>query len=84
MGFDENDEPNFSFRHQPCSFYSGTKGLAEEAFLLEGAETVWQVPLDRTIPHTEHFAFDVGHPEKLIDYIWGQHMLQMSSESLHA
>jgi hypothetical protein len=51
---------------------------------LHGAETVWQVPLDRTIPHTEHFAFEDGHPEKLIDYIWGQHMLQMSSESLHA
>ena len=51
---------------------------------LHGAETVWQVPLDRTIPHTEHFAFEDGHPEKLIDYIWGQHMLQLSSESLHA
>ncbi len=50
---------------------------------LHGSETVWQVPLDRTIPHTEHFAFEDGHPEKLIDYIWGQHMLQLSSESLH-
>src|SRR5438552_13594602 len=31
-GFTEFDEPNFSFRALPCSFYSGTKALAEEAF----------------------------------------------------
>jgi dTDP-4-dehydrorhamnose reductase len=30
-GYSENDEPNFSFRQLPCSFYSGTKALAEEA-----------------------------------------------------
>ena len=30
-GYTETDESNFSFRHPPCSFYSGTKGLAEEA-----------------------------------------------------
>ncbi len=32
-GFLETDEPNFSFRQPPCSFYSGTKALAEEAIL---------------------------------------------------
>jgi dTDP-4-dehydrorhamnose reductase len=30
-GFSESDEPNFSFTHNNCSFYSGTKALAEEA-----------------------------------------------------
>tara|TARA_Y100000310_G_C20618166_1_gene781804 strand:- start:25 stop:978 length:954 start_codon:yes stop_codon:yes gene_type:complete len=30
-GFREEDEPNFSFKHKPCSFYSGTKALAEDA-----------------------------------------------------
>jgi dTDP-4-dehydrorhamnose reductase len=30
-GFDETDCPNFTFRRTPCSFYSGTKALAEEA-----------------------------------------------------
>jgi dTDP-4-dehydrorhamnose reductase len=30
-GFRETDRPNFSFRSPPCSFYSGTKALAEEA-----------------------------------------------------
>jgi dTDP-4-dehydrorhamnose reductase len=27
QGFDESDEPNFTFRRPPCSFYSGTKAL---------------------------------------------------------
>src|SRR5271156_4542675 len=30
-GFVETDTPNFSFRDQPCSFYSGTKALGGEA-----------------------------------------------------
>ncbi|MFO1487473.1 MAG: sugar nucleotide-binding protein [Verrucomicrobiota bacterium] len=30
-GFTETDEPNCSFRSPPCSFYSGTKALAEES-----------------------------------------------------
>jgi len=29
-GFKEMDDPNFSFRRPPCSFYSGSKALAEE------------------------------------------------------
>ncbi len=28
-GWAEEDEPNFSFRSPPCSFYSGTKSLGE-------------------------------------------------------
>lgn len=29
-GFKEQDEPNFSFDKPPCSFYSGTKAIAED------------------------------------------------------
>ena len=29
-GWTEKDQPNFSFRNGPCSFYSGTKALGEE------------------------------------------------------
>ena len=29
-GFTENDTPNFTFRSNHCSFYSGSKGLGEE------------------------------------------------------
>lgn len=50
-GFDESDEPNFSFRQGPCSFYSGTKALGEE--ILQGAGNcfVWRlrIPFDETV-----------------------------------
>ena len=38
-GFTETDPPNFTFRTNNCSFYSGTKGLGEEA--LQGAPNVF-------------------------------------------
>ena len=41
-GFTELDEPNFSFRCAPCSFYSGTKVLAEEAIKGEGRSYIWR------------------------------------------
>ena len=43
LGWREDDEPNFSFRSSPCSFYSGTKALGEE--VLEGAEKcfIWRL-----------------------------------------
>lgn len=42
-GFTETDAPNFSFRQNNCSFYSGCKALGEE--VLEGAERcfVWRL-----------------------------------------
>jgi dTDP-4-dehydrorhamnose reductase len=44
-GFSETDEPNFSFRHPPCSFYSGSKALAEEAVSGVGSSYIWRVRL---------------------------------------
>ena len=48
QGFVETDEPNFSFRRPPCSFYSGTKALAEEAITGVGQSYVWRlrIPFD--------------------------------------
>jgi len=47
-GFTETDKPNFSFRTDNCSFYSGTKALGEEC--LEGADNVYiwrlRIPFD--------------------------------------
>lgn len=42
-GFRETDPPNFTFRQNNCSFYSGSKALGEE--MLEGAEDcfVWRL-----------------------------------------
>lgn len=56
-GFNETDEPNFSFRSPPCSFYSGTKALAEEVIALTGNSYVWRL----RIPFDE---FD--HPRNLL------------------
>ncbi|HTY88533.1 MAG TPA: sugar nucleotide-binding protein [Candidatus Acidoferrum sp.] len=41
-GYTEWDEPNFSFRHAPCNFYSGTKALAEEAIRGQGRVYIWR------------------------------------------
>ena len=50
IGFSEEDAPNFSFHAGECSFYSGTKALAEE-FLVKGGYDVhiWRlrVPFDQ-------------------------------------
>jgi dTDP-4-dehydrorhamnose reductase len=48
LGFNETDTPNFSFRDQPCSFYSGTKALGEEAIVNLGQSYVWRlrIPFD--------------------------------------
>ena len=47
-GFVETDAPNFSFRDPPCSFYSGTKALGEEAIAGIGQSYVWRlrIPFD--------------------------------------
>jgi dTDP-4-dehydrorhamnose reductase len=47
-GFTEQDPPNFSFRDGPCSFYSGTKALAEESISSLGRSYVWRlrIPFD--------------------------------------
>ncbi len=47
-GFTELDAPNFSFRDLPCSFYSGTKALGEEAIANIGQSYIWRlrIPFD--------------------------------------
>jgi UDP-glucose 4,6-dehydratase len=48
-GFNEADEPNFSFRQPPCSFYSGAKALGEEAIQGIGQNYIWRlrIPFDQ-------------------------------------
>jgi dTDP-4-dehydrorhamnose reductase len=47
-GFTETDTPNFTFRDGPCSFYSGTKALGEEAIAGIGQSYIWRlrIPFD--------------------------------------
>lgn len=62
-GWTEEDEPNFSFRNGPCSFYSGSKALGEE--VLEGAENcyVWRL----RIPFNDERS-PRNYLQKLINY----------------
>jgi len=47
-GFTEADHPNFTFRDPPCSFYSGSKALGEEAIAGVGQSYIWRlrIPFD--------------------------------------
>ena len=62
-GWAEEDEPNFSFRSPPCSFYSGSKALGEE--VLEGAENcyIWRL----RIPFNEERS-PRNYIQKLLNY----------------
>lgn len=42
-GFRESDPPNFDFRHNNCSFYSGTKALAEEILASYHQVYLWRM-----------------------------------------
>ncbi len=48
QGFKETDEPNFSFRKPPCSFYSASKALGEEVLAGFDRLFVWRlrIPFD--------------------------------------
>ncbi|MEY4488075.1 MAG: hypothetical protein RIQ79_583 [Verrucomicrobiota bacterium] len=47
-GFTETDTPNFTFRRDNCSFYSGTKALGEEALISAPDVFIWRlrIPFD--------------------------------------
>ena len=62
-GWGEDDEPNFSFRNGPCSFYSGTKALGEE--VLKDAENcyIWRL----RIPFNEESS-PRNYLKKLLNY----------------
>jgi len=42
-GFTEEDEPNFSFKQNNCSFYSGTKALAETSVFSYKKNYIWRL-----------------------------------------
>ena len=48
-GFTEEDAPNFTFRQNNCSFYSGTKALGEEVLAGHSNIYIWRVriPFDQ-------------------------------------
>lgn len=50
-GFTEEDEPNFSFDHPPCSFYSGTKAEMEKRIRHMPGVSIWRIRM----PFTSHW-----------------------------
>jgi dTDP-4-dehydrorhamnose reductase len=44
-GFKESDPPNMSFELNNCSFYTGTKVLAEQLFRLLARKYIWRIRL---------------------------------------
>ena len=69
-GFTETDEPNFSFRQPPCSFYSGTKALGEEAIAGIGQSFVWRlrIPFDE-IDNGRNYLSKVQRYSKVYDNV---------------
>jgi UDP-glucose 4,6-dehydratase len=74
-GFREDDEPNFSFRSNQCSFYSGTKALGEE--ILAAAEKcyIWRL----RIPFSHHDS-PRNYLSKLLNY---DHLLDAENSISH-
>jgi len=65
----ESDPPNFSFRENNCSFYSGSKALAEE--LLETNEKCYvlrpRIPFDNDIKNPRSFLYKIIQYPKLMN-----------------
>jgi dTDP-4-dehydrorhamnose reductase len=69
-GFTETDSPNFTFRDRPCSFYSGTKALAEEAIFGVGHSYIWRlrIPFDE-VDGARNFLSKVQRYKKVYDNV---------------
>ena len=69
-GFNEADEPNFSFRRPPCSFYSGAKALGEEAIQGVGQNYIWRlrIPFDQ-FDHPRNYLSKLQNYAKVYDNV---------------
>jgi dTDP-4-dehydrorhamnose reductase len=70
QGFSESDEANFTFRSPPCSFYSGTKALAEEAITGVGQVYIWRlrIPFDE-FDNARNYLSKVQRYKKVYDNV---------------
>jgi dTDP-4-dehydrorhamnose reductase len=69
-GFTEVDEPNFTFRAPPCSFYSGTKALAEEALQTVPNCYIWRlrIPFDEA-DNARNYLTKLQRYERVYDHL---------------
>lgn len=67
-GFTEEDAPNFTFRQNNCSFYSGTKALAEEIMVGANNCFIWRlrIPFDE-VDGPRNYLSKVMTYQRLID-----------------
>lgn len=67
-GFTERDTPNFTFRTNHCSFYSGTKALGEEVLNGRPDVYIWRlrIPFDH-IDHPRNYLSKVMRYATLLD-----------------
>lgn len=69
-GFRESDEPNFSFRRPPCSFYSGCKALAEEMLAADRRVYLWRLRIPfNEIAHARNYLQKLQTYPKVYDNI---------------
>jgi dTDP-4-dehydrorhamnose reductase len=67
-GFTELDTPNFTFRTNNCSFYSGTKGLGEEVLAGRPSLFVWRlrIPFD-SVDHPRNYLTKLMRYQRLLE-----------------
>ncbi len=67
-GFTEEDRPNFSFRQDNCSFYSGSKALGEECLAGAGDIYIWRtrIPFSH-IDSPRNYISKLMHYDRLLD-----------------
>ena len=68
QGFKEIDTPNFSFRTNDCSFYSGTKALGEEILSTDSDCYIWRLRIPFSeIDSSRNYLSKVMRYERLLD-----------------
>jgi len=65
----EDDEPNFSFKQNNCSFYSGTKAMAEELVKEYSKSYIWRlrIPFDN-IDNPRNYISKLLTYKQLVDF----------------
>jgi dTDP-4-dehydrorhamnose reductase len=69
-GFIEEDPPNFTFRQNNCSFYSGTKALGEEVLANYPGVYIWRlrIPFDQ-FEHSRNYLTKLMRYSRLLDAV---------------
>lgn len=67
-GFKEEDEPNFSFDHQPCSYYSGTKAVMEDILKSDYNAYICRLRIPfNNVAHPKNYITKLINYSKLLD-----------------